>query len=110
MLPVVGPIIFLSLPTVIDRAVEQEAEAEHAAAAAVATAADSSPLAPDAAHAAPAPGGLHIAHAEAAPAAALPQTQTFQRGAFTFNRRFFEARKTTAPLLPTDRSSGNHSV
>jgi len=39
-------------------------------------------------------GGLHIAHAEAhaAPAADLPQTQVFQRGAFTFNRRFFETK------------------
>jgi hypothetical protein len=43
------------------------------------------------------PGGLHIAHA--APAAAggtqgtpLPQTQVFQRGAFMFNRRFFETK------------------
>jgi hypothetical protein len=94
VLPVVGPIIFLSLPTLIDRAAEQEAQAElSAAAAAAATVADSSPLAPDPAHAATAPGGLHIAHAEAAPAAAsLPETQTFQRGAFTFNRRFFETK------------------
>ena len=96
VLPVVGPIIFLSLPTVMDRAAEQETQAQlaaAAAAAATAATADSSPLAPDPAHAAAAPGGLHIAHAEAAPAAtSLPATQTFQRGAFTFNRRFFETK------------------
>jgi hypothetical protein len=39
---------------------------------------------------------LHIAHASPAESksatSALPQTQTFQRGAFTFNRRFFETK------------------
>lgn len=94
VLPVVGPIIFLSLPTLMDPAAEQETQAELAAATATTAAvADSSPLAPDAAHAPSAPGGLHIAHAEAAPATtSLPETQTFQRGAFTFNRRFFETK------------------
>jgi len=39
------------------------------------------------------PGGLHIAHtAPGAAGANLPQTQTFQRGAFMFNRRFFETK------------------
>ena len=44
------------------------------------------------------PGGLHISHAAPAGAAGtaggppLPQTQIFQRGAFMFNRRFFETK------------------
>jgi hypothetical protein len=43
-------------------------------------------------------GGLHISHAAPAAAAgsaggpALPPTQIFQRGAFMFNRRFFETK------------------
>ncbi|HXT10482.1 MAG TPA: hypothetical protein VN873_02890 [Candidatus Angelobacter sp.] len=36
--------------------------------------------------------GLHLAHAAPKPAAALPPTQVFQRGAFMFNRRFFETK------------------
>ena len=41
-----------------------------------------------------APGGLKLAHDEDAPAASVAQhtVQTFQRGAFTFNRRFFETK------------------
>ena len=38
-------------------------------------------------------GGLHLAHtAPGAAGANLPQTQIFQRGAFMFNRRFFETK------------------
>jgi len=39
-------------------------------------------------------GGLHIAHSAPTDAkgAALPATQVFQRGAFMFNRRFFETK------------------
>jgi hypothetical protein len=38
-------------------------------------------------------GGLKLHHdAPAAPSAHLPQTQVFQRGAFMFNRRFFETK------------------
>jgi hypothetical protein len=102
VLPVIGPIIFLSMPTLMTRAEDQVAGAEPAAAAPGAAAPpdssplapDSSPLAPDPAHAAAKPAGLHIAHTEAAPAASssMPETQTFQRGAFTFNRRFFETK------------------
>jgi hypothetical protein len=102
VLPLIGPIIFLSMPTLMTRAEDQVAGAEPAAAAPGAAAPpdssplapDSSPLAPDPAHAAAKPAGLHIAHTEAAPAASssMPETQTFQRGAFTFNRRFFETK------------------
>src|SRR5439155_5085819 len=39
------------------------------------------------------PSGLRLAHAEAEPAKpALPARTTFQRGQFTFNRRFFETK------------------
>jgi hypothetical protein len=39
------------------------------------------------------PTGLKLAHAEAQPAApALPPATTYQRGQFTFNRRFFETK------------------
>ncbi len=90
VLPVIGPIIFLSLPTVMDHTAPDETLPESPIAHTPETeGSDSSPLAPDHAHAA---GGLHIAHAEVAPAAALPATQTFQRGAYTFNRRFLETK------------------
>ena len=91
VLPVVGPIIFLSLPTVMDPTAAEEAVLEPAS-----EASDSSPLAPapSATHHEPtAPGALHIAHAApAAAAAAHPAAQVFQRGAFTFNRRFLETK------------------
>lgn len=103
ILPVIGPIIFLCLPTVMDQAsAEEEGEPAfapagtmaHAAnvAAATAAAAESSPLAPDPAQAAANTGGLHIHHDEAAPEAAHPPAQIFQRGAYTFNRRFLETK------------------
>ncbi len=99
VLPVVGPIIFLSLPTVMDPTRAEAAAVEAEGAPAETGASDSSPLAsePSATHHEPAaPGGLHISHAsrtEAAPAGgALPAAQIFQRGAFTFNRRFLETK------------------
>lgn len=84
--PFVGPIIFLCLPTRIISAAEWKPGQAHAPAPAEGEAA------PDAA---PAPGsGLKFAQPEAAAAAApaAPQTQVFQRGQFTFNRRFFETK------------------
>ncbi len=96
VLPVIGPIIFLSLPTVLDPTRAEAAAVEAEGASAEAGSSDSSPLAPapSATHHEPAaPGGLHISHAEAAPAGgALPATQIFQRGAYTFNRRFLETK------------------
>jgi hypothetical protein len=88
--PVIGPIVFLSLPT----RVEQTEEAG--------TPYDTAVIQPFGAPAQPADGqtpapadsgALRLSQTESAgPAAALPQTQVFQRGAFTFNRRFFETR------------------
>jgi hypothetical protein len=86
--PVIGPIIFLCLPTKL-----KSSEEHHVAETEAAPAADSSPLAPEpgATGAPAAAGGLHMAQA-AAPAASQPQPQIFKRGQFTFNRRFIETK------------------
>jgi hypothetical protein len=101
-LGLLSPIIFLSLPPQRLSLEEEEsyrteatapAEApsfivpgtpEAAAAAAAAAGGESAPQA----------GGLHIAHSAPTDAkgAPLPPTQVFQRGAFMFNRRFFETK------------------
>lgn len=89
--PVIGPIIFLCLPTKLKSSVEHEHVPAPEAAAS-----DSSPLAPtpeQAATAHSAAHGLHIAHAqEQTAAAAHPPPQIFKRGQFTFNRRFIETK------------------
>jgi hypothetical protein len=89
-----SPIIFLSLPTQA-RAGEEEEELHEGEVAAPAEApAFTVPgMAPPAPEASVDTGGLKLHHnAEAAPGAALPPTQVFQRGAFMFNRRFFETK------------------
>ncbi len=80
--PLVGPLIFLAMPT---RLHKKEAEwqappPEETADAGLATAIAADTTANAGTEAAPA----------APAAAALPPTKTFQRGQFTFNRRFFE--------------------
>lgn len=82
--PFVGPIIFLCLPTKMDRAAEA---VPHAPAQELAT----SSFAGDS-RAVKHPTGMHFADETAAPAATLPETQVFQRGQFTFNRRFIETK------------------
>jgi hypothetical protein len=97
-IPVLGcvsTVIFLSLPTRL-QPVQEDLGAQHApegtvAAAALAeAAAEVNPMHVDgAAH----PGGLHLAGTAAEPSApALPPPTIFQRGQFTFNRRFFETK------------------
>ena len=84
VLPVLGPIIFLAMP----KRVETPKPAESHPAAAPHTFAVGGAAAPAAA-------GIHIVDASwhgAAPADAPAQVQTFQRGQFTFNRRFFETK------------------
>lgn len=87
--PIIGPAVFLCLPTKM-KASEEEAlpEAEPPGSA------PTSPLADPEAQAAAATGhgGLTIAHAQAAPAAAVPEDQVYKRGQFTFNRRFIETK------------------
>lgn len=94
--PIIGPVIFLWLPTKLKSSVEHEHVTEPEVGS------DSSPLAPEprsrsggGGAPAGAPGGLHVAHAPsqtAAAAAAHPQPQIFKRGQFTFNRRFIETK------------------
>ncbi|MBC8096821.1 MAG: hypothetical protein H7Y43_13515 [Akkermansiaceae bacterium] len=93
VLPVIGPIIFLSIPTRMAKPEEQEFIVESAEAAPSYSVPnpEAEQAAAEAAAAAAAPGGLHLAQTQSS-AAALPPTQTFQRGAFTFNRRFIETK------------------
>lgn len=89
--PVIGPIVFLCLPTRMEAAqdvpteappAEEAAPGEEGAVAATATGATAEP-----AHT-----GLSLARPQAAPASAAPPPQIFQRGQFTFNRRFIETK------------------
>ncbi len=84
ILPVLGPIIFLSLPTQTDYAEPAyEVPAEVAGASARKTTG----------MVAAKPSGLSLASAEkAGPAAAHAQPQVYNRGEHTFNRRFFETK------------------
>jgi hypothetical protein len=98
VLPLAGPIIFLSMrsriePSEVSPATAPEGAPEGAAAAATApgAAGETNPMrAEGAAH----PTSLRLAHLESEPEKkpALPPTTTFQRGQFTFNRRFFETK------------------
>ena len=85
LLPIIGPIIFLSMPTRMQAA---EATWETAPEPQVETpaSAEVNPMQGEV----PA-GNLKIAHHEPEKSA-LPPTTTFQRGQFTFNRRFFETK------------------
>lgn len=94
--PAIGflsPILFLSLPA---RRRSNEEEENYQAETTVAEAPSFIvPGTPPAAPEAPAAetGGLKLHHdAPAATGAPLPQTEVFQRGAFMFNRRFFETK------------------
>jgi hypothetical protein len=85
-LGVLVPIVFLAMPKQEERAPEQE-YAPQAPAGASQTFSVPGSAAPAA------EGGLRLSQAGGGHATgALPQTQIFQRGAFTFNRRFFETK------------------
>ncbi|MEI9961663.1 MAG: hypothetical protein WDM76_11180 [Limisphaerales bacterium] len=87
VLPVLGPIIFLSMPIKVAAAPVEEtnpAEQQTFITAGVAQAQQEAAAAEAA--------GLHIAHGGAAPANAHPEPQIFKRGQFTFNRRFIETK------------------
>jgi hypothetical protein len=87
VLPILGPIIFLAMPV---RTAAPEAEPLQAQAPAQTFAVPGMTQ--------PAPAGIHIVEASwqgkpgAAPAASPNEPQIFQRGQFTFNRRFFETK------------------
>jgi hypothetical protein len=93
LLPILGPIIFLSLPTQVEPgATEEDMQME--------TGAPPEAIAPPRASPARAPESP-LATTESVQVAppgwqqavpALPEPQVFQRGQFTFNRRFFETK------------------
>ena len=84
--PIVGPVVFLCLPTRMDKAAES-APAEAPPPEPVTSSFAGDPAAAE--HAT----GLHFAGEPQTPAAAtLPPTQVFQRGQYTFNRRFIETK------------------
>ena len=96
VLPLAGPIIFLSKGTKMPTA-EQPLEPEPAAAPVAEPAGGTSSAAdvlnPMQAEGAAHPASLHLAHTEAAKEEPnLPASTKFQRGQFTFNRRFFETK------------------
>jgi hypothetical protein len=97
LLGLLSPIIFLSMPTRVSKTaaeVREEAAAATEAAAqpapqSAAKADDLNPMQGEAAH----PAGLKLAAAEADQSKGnLPETVTYQRGQFTFNRRFIETK------------------
>lgn len=86
VLPVIGQIIFLCMPTRMEAA--KEKNAEQAAAREAATAQVQARIGASAEAA-----GIQIArHADIPAEATIPETQVFARGKFTFNRRFFETK------------------
>lgn len=87
--PIIGPIIFLCLPTKLPSRDDEVAETEDAPAA-VPGSHSASYNAEPAGHGAAAPG--HPDATDKAASAKLPQTQVFKRGQFTFNRRFIETK------------------
>lgn len=89
VLPIVGPIIFLSMPTVLPPGATEE-DMQMPTGAPPEAAALTDPLA-QTAQPAPAEGGVHLAATVSTPSA-IPETQVFQRGQYTFNRRFIETK------------------
>ena len=85
--PIIGPIIFLCVPTRLASATETTLVEAAAATQAHAAEVHETAAAHEAAHSA-----LHLAAATPAPASAVPEAQSFKRGQFTFNRRFIETR------------------
>ncbi|MGA2029135.1 MAG: hypothetical protein ABSG87_03580 [Verrucomicrobiota bacterium] len=82
VLPILGPIIFLSMPMHVAAAAEAQPEAEaQTFAVAGQTARETTAIS----------GGAHIAQTSSQKSA-HPETQVFQRGQFMFNRRFFETK------------------
>ncbi len=87
-LGLLAPILFLSLRTDVK---PSERSAEPAVAEPTPPAATEADLNPMRGEGADHPGGLKLAPAEEAKST-LPETVTFKRGQFTFNRRFFETK------------------
>jgi hypothetical protein len=98
VLPFAGPIIFLSMPTKLQPTeatweTPPAPAAEAGAGAGAGTEAGADALNPMQAEGASHPAGLKLAHFESEKdESGIPATTTFQRGQFTFNRRFFETK------------------
>ena len=93
LLGLLSPIVFLSMPTRVSKTAaevrEEAAAATEAAAQPAAKADDLNPMQGEAAH----PAGLKLAAAEGDQSKGnTPETVTYQRGQFTFNRRFIETK------------------
>jgi hypothetical protein len=93
--PVLGPVIFLAMPTKLrPRQQDWQSAAEEVLEPGIAAA-----IAAE--EAAPVEAGQEAGGAPAPPKPVLPPTKTFQRGQFTFNRRFFETQ--LAPFFAMTR-------
>lgn len=88
ILPIIGPIIFLSMPTVVPEGATEQDMQMQTGAPPEAVAAQAGPATETTVTA----EALHVAPDAVTTPAALPETQVFQRGQFTFNRRFFETK------------------
>jgi hypothetical protein len=86
VLPILGPIIFLSLPTQGEPVAAPVADAEAETMAVPGVAPAPALVQP--------PGGIHIGSSswQQGPPTEKSATQVFQRGQFMFNRRFFETK------------------
>ena len=85
VLPILGPIIYLSLPKRVEPGPDSGSSGAEAHAYNVPGGA--APVAESIAV-----GSVHVASAGAASGSAPPEAQIFQRGQFMFNRRFFETK------------------
>ncbi len=90
VLPLIGPLVFLGIPARGEQL--EEVDAPPQAPAVIQPFGYRTPgTAPPAGD--PGQGGLRVAGSEGGHATGeIPQTQVFRRGAFTFNRRFFETK------------------
>jgi hypothetical protein len=97
-IPVLGlaaPIVYLWMPTQVGKRAEEAVEAPAEAVVGEAAAAAAEDVNPMHASGAEHPAGLKLAKSETAHAQSkttLPETVKYQRGQFTFNRRFFETK------------------
>lgn len=92
--PIIGPVIFLCMPTKLPSRPGEEEEPQEAAAPAAAAEHSASYSPPATGHAGEAGGPPEEAGQAPGHAAPpdRPQTQVFKRGQFTFNRRFIETK------------------
>lgn len=88
--PIIGPLVFLCLPTKMRPTQDELAQEQREATEAVQAATYGDAAAPQPSSSGGESGKDHESHASHS--AAVPQTQSFKRGQFTFNRRFIETK------------------